>query len=212
MTVKYLLLGLALLLTSFMCERKMSKQGKVATVFIYPDCNDTSCYLKQKYEPFHIVDYLYIDSKLRSKRIIDRSQNSWVVNDFGYPVDAKRWHRIDTFTNDLPDNCYLVNDSCGLKVQYYADGGIKVCSYGFDRSSECRHSGSLVPAIIFDSLYHFKSCGQVRVICDSDYVTDAFTNQDFLKIVHRERQTGVWRRYNKEGVKLDSLVYDDGNE
>ena len=35
---------------------------------------------------------------------------------------------------------------------------------------------------------------------------------DFLKIVHRERQTGMWRRYNKEGIKIDSLVYDDGTE
>jgi hypothetical protein len=39
-------------------------------------------------------------------------------------------------------------------------------------------------------------------------VTDAFTNEELVKIVHRERQTGLWHTYNANDFIIDSTTYN----
>ena len=176
-------------------------------VYIYPDCEDTSCYLKQRYQANHVVEYLYVNSKLQYRRILDKA-DPWIVNEYTYENGKKEVHRNDTFQAFIPDKTFNINDSFSLSLSYFNDGGYRICTYGYNRKNECLHPGALASTIVFDSIYQGKMEGQLRVICDTNTVTDAFSNEELMKIVHHERQTGLWRKYNFDNIKTDSLVYD----
>ncbi len=205
---KYLpIIVLALFCSSFnICEKKVVVNGTVNRIYIYPDCNDTSCYLKQRYQANHIVEYLYINSKLKYRRIIDKA-GAWIVNEYLYNKAKGEEHRNDTFVNGIPDNCFAINDSCSLNIEYFGDGGYHICTYGYNRALECIHAGTFASTIVFDSMYKSKMEGSLQIICDTNSVTDAFTNEEVVKIVHRERQTGIWRSYNFSNYKTDSTLY-----
>lgn len=182
--------------------------GRLNRIYIYPDCDDTSTYLKQRYNAYHIVEYLYINSRLRYRRILDKA-TPWIVNEYSYDADGKHeTHKTDTLRTTLPDKTLTINDSMSLNIEYYDDGGYHICSYGYNRKHECLHPDVFASTIVFDSAYTGKMEGRLRVICDTNSVTDAFTDQELVKIVHRERQTGKWYHYNAEGRKTDSTTYD----
>ncbi len=203
----FIIIAVTLLCCGFnICERKVLTDGKIARVYIYPDCNDTSTYLKQRYQANHIVEYLYIHSRLEYKRILDKA-GSWIVNDCNYKLNAATTH-TDTFAGQIPDKSFDINDSCSLNIEYFADGGYRVCTYGHNRHFECKHQETLATTIVYDTLYRSKTVGHLQIICDSNTVTDAFSNEEFVKIVHRERQTGKWYTVRLDGMVTDSSVYD----
>ncbi len=209
---KYLLvIALVFVCSSFnICERKVITDGTISRVYIYPDCGDTSCYLKQRYQANHVVEYLYINSELRYKRILDKT-SSWIANVYTFTKDSSQ-HRVDTIAGNLPDYSFAINDSCSLNVEYFADGAYHICTYGYNRANECRHTDSYSSTIVFDSLYKSKMMGSLQIICDTNSVTDAYTNEEFVKIVHRERQIGMWRTFDLKNYKTDSAYYDPKNE
>ncbi len=205
---KYLIIvAIALLCCGFnICERKVVTDGKISRVYIYPDCNDTGTYLKQRYQANHVVEYLYIHSRLQYKRILDKAGN-WIVNEFNYG-QHKEAQRTDTFAGPIPDKCFDINDSCALNIEYFADGGYRVCTYGYNRHFECSHQETLATTIVYDSLYKSKTVGHLQIVCDSNTVTDAFSNEEFVKIVHRERQAGKWYTVRLDGMVTDSSFFD----
>ncbi|MBC7553999.1 MAG: hypothetical protein H7257_08470 [Taibaiella sp.] len=191
------------------CEKKIKADGKVTRIYIYPDCNDTACYLKQRYQANHIVEYLYINSKLRYKRILDKAA-PWIVNEFAYGPEAAERQKQDTIYGNIPDRGFDINDTCSLNIEYFADGGYHICTYGYNRANECRHPEAHASTIVFDTLYKTKMMGNLQIICDTNSVTDALTNEELIKIVHRERQTGRWLTYNFEDYIIDSATYKPG--
>lgn len=200
-------IGIVLLFCGFnICEKKVWTNGKIARVYIYPDCDDTGTYLKQRYNANHIVEYLYIHSRLRYKRILDKA-GVWVVNEYTYSKKNDEVYRIDSFPDMIPDKSFDINDSCSLNIEYFADGGYHICTYGFNRNQECRHQQICASTIVFDTVYKSKRMGSLQIICDSNAVTDAFTNDEFVKIVHRERQTGMWYTVRDDGMRMDSIFY-----
>lgn len=204
----YIAFALAFLCFGFtICDKKVKTDGRVSRIYIYPDCNDTSTYLKQRYQAFHIVEYVYINSRLRYRRILDKA-GRWVLNSYTYE-GKKELHTIDTLAGDIPDHSYAINDTCALNVEYYADGACRICTYGYNRANECRHTDSFASSIVFDSLYRGKMTGNLRIICDTNEVIDAYSNEELVKIVHRERQTGLWRIYDSNDMKKDSVVYNN---
>ena len=176
-------------------------------IYIYPDCNDTSCYLKQRYQANHVVEYLYVNSKLQYRRILDKV-DGWIVNEYTYDNGRKEVHKNDTFLSAIPDKTFLINDSSVLNVSYFNDGGYRICTFGYNRKNECLHPDFYASTIVFDSTYAGKMEGNLRIICDTNTVTDGYSNEEVMKIVHRERQTGLWRRYDFDNTKIDSVVYD----
>lgn len=203
-----ILIGVILLCCAFnICEKKVKTDGKVSRIYIYPDCNDTGTYLKQRYQAFHIVEYLYVHSKLKYKRIMDRNE-VWIVNEFWYNEKNKETAKLDTFPGSPPDMSFDINDSCALSIEYFTDGGYHICTYGFNRQNECLHQDTHASSIVFDSLYKSKTIGDLQTICDSNSITDVLTNEDFVKIVHRERQVGKWYTVRDDGMRIDSVVYD----
>jgi hypothetical protein len=206
---KYLIIiGITLFCCSFnICEKKAKVDGKISRVYIYPDCDDTSTYLKQRYQANHIVEYLYVNSKLQYKRILDKA-GPWIVNEFSYGKPGGETHRTDTFAGTVPDKSFGINDSCSLNIEYFGDGGYHICTYGYDRHHECAHQADYASSIVFDSLYKSKMVGSLQIICDSNSLTDAFTNEEFVKIVHRERQVGMWYSVREDNMRIDSTKYD----
>ena len=204
----FIVIGLALLCSSFtICEKKVKSEGKINRIYIYPDCDDTSTYLKQRYQANHVVEYLYINSKLQYRRILDKA-DYWVVNEYTYDNGRKEVHRNDTFRSPIPDKTFTINDSSVLNIEYFNDGGYRICTYGYNRKSECLHPNVFASTIVFDSTYKGKMMGNLQIMCDTNTVTDAFSSEELMKIVHRERQTGLWRKYDFDNVKTDSMVYD----
>ncbi len=206
---KYLvIIALACCCSGFnICETKVLQNGIATRIYIYPDCNDTSCYLKLRYQANHVVEYLYIGSQLRFKRILDKA-GPWIANEYTYEKGKGETHRVDTMQGALPDECLAINDTCALNIEYYGDGGIHICTYGYNRALECQHTESYASTIVFDSLYKGKMQGSLQIICDTNTVTDAFTNEDVVKIVHRERQKGMWHTYAADNRITDSTYYD----
>lgn len=190
-----------------LCEKKVRVDGRLNRIYIYPDCNDTSCYLKQRYQANHVVEYLYINSTLRYKRILDKTE-PWIANEYIYDSTGKHEvHNTDTLRTGIPDKLFSINDSCSLNIEYYNDGGYHICTFGFDRRHECLHPDILASTIVFDSAYAGKMEGKLQILCDTNTITDAFSEEEVLKIVHRERQTGLWYIYNGEDHKTDSIAY-----
>ena len=203
----FVILGVTLFCSGFnICEKKVNVDGKLNRIYIYPDCRDTSTYVKQRYQANHIVEYLYIHSKLRYKRILDKA-GYWIVNEFTYDKN-KETQLADTFSSDIPDKSFDINDSCSLNIEYFGDGGYRICTYGFNRHNECKHQETFASTIVFDSLYKSKNIGSLQIICDSNTVTDAFSNEEFVKIVHRERQTGKWYTVRLDNMVIDSTYFD----
>lgn len=203
----FVIVGVTFLCSGFnICEKKVNIDGKLNRIYIYPDCDDTSTYVKQRYQANHIVEYLYIHSKLQYKRILDKSGN-WIVNEFTYEKNKEIQH-ADTFAGNIPDKSFDINDTCSLNIEYFGDGGYRICTYGFNRQNECKHQETLASTIVFDSLYKSKNVGHMQIICDSNTVTDAFSNEDFVKIVHRERQVGKWYTVRLDNMVTDSIVYE----
>ncbi len=184
----------------------MNDDKTVSREYIYPDCTDTSTYIKQRYSAFHVAEYFFVHSKLMRKRVLDKN-GYWVLNETIYNSKGKGITHTDTIRGDLPDVVYDVNDSMAVNVAYYQDGGLHICTYGFNRANECKHTDILAATIVFDSLYKSKMEGPLQIICDSNTITDAFTNEELIKVIHRERQTGMWRTYNIYGGKTDSAIY-----
>ncbi len=201
-------IALVAICSSFnLCEKKVFVDGRLNRVYIYPDCNDTSCYLKQRYNANHIVEYLYINSRLQYRRILDKT-DVWIMNEFTYDADGKHEaHKIDTLRNGIPDKSFAINDTCSLNIEYYGDGGYHICSFGYNRKNECQHVDELASTIVFDSAYTGKMEGKLQIICDTNSVIDAFSGEELVKIVHRERQTGKWYHYDAKGWKVDSTIY-----
>ena len=199
---------LVLFCSSFnICEKKVKTDGKVTRMYIYPDCDDTSCYLKQRYQANHIVEYLYINSTLQYKRILDKGDR-WIANEYTYDANGKHeMHTSDTFFT-IPDKTLAIRDSTSLNIEYYGDGAYHICTYGYNRKKECMHPEVFASTIVFDSLYLGKMMGHLQIMCDTNSVTDAYTNEELVKIVHRERQTGLWYSYNSDDAKKDSTVYE----
>jgi hypothetical protein len=189
------------------CERKVMVDGKMNRIYIYPDRSDTSTYLKQRFQPNHVVEYLYVNSKLRYKRILDRTIY-WVVNEYINPGQRNEQHITDTFRLGIPEKVFDINDSCALNVEYFNDGGYHICTYGYNRANECAHSQVYASTVVFDSLYAAKMMGALQVICDTNTVTDALTSEEYYKIVHRERQRGKWYTFDLNEYKKDSTVYE----
>ncbi len=207
---KYLfIIFMAVMCSGFnLCEKKVKVDGKVNRIYIYPDCDDTSCYLKQRFQANHVVEYLYINSRLQYKRILDKTE-SWIVNEYTYDANGKHEiHINDTFATNIPDKIFTINDSCTLNIEYYNDGGYHICTYGYNRKKECLHPDAYASTIVFERAYAGKMMGQLQVICDTNSVTDAFTNEELVKIVHRERQTGLWHTYNANDFIIDSTTYN----
>jgi hypothetical protein len=180
----------------------------VKAVVVYPNCADTACYLKQKYQPNHVVEYLYKNSRLRYKRIMDKT-DAWIINEYVYNDKGKAVHVTDTAADVLPEYAYSINDTMQLQLRYRQDGGIALCSYNYRRNKECEHNLEPMWAVLYDSAYQRKTLGTMMVLCDSNYVTDAQTNEEFLKIVHREGMQGKWIRYDLRNYKLDSTIHND---
>lgn len=163
--------------------------------------------MKQRYQANHIVEYLYINSVLQYRRILDKA-GYWIVNEYTYDANGKHEvHTIDTLRQELPERTFAINDSMSLNISYYNDGGYHICTYGYNRANECAHPDSFAQTIVFDSAYAGKMEGRLQIICDTNAVEDAMTGEEQLKIVHRERQNGKWYIYNAEGWKKDSTVY-----
>ena len=208
MKFKYILLIVVVLFCSAfnICEKKIITDGVISRIYIYPDCEDTSCYLKQRYQANHVVEYLYINSHLTYKRIMDKA-NGWIVNEYSYDSGREN-HKLLNYPGLIPDASYPINDTCSLNIEYFADGAYHICTFGFNRANECKHTGTYSSTIVFDTLYKSKMEGHLQIICDTNSVTDAFTNEELVKIVHRERQTGTWRTYDLKNYKTDSAFYD----
>ena len=209
----FFIVFLVVLCSSFnLCEKKVKIDGKVSRVYIYPDCDDTSTYLKQRFQANHVVEYLYINSRLQYKRILDKTE-SWIVNEYSYDAYGKHEvHINDTFKANIPDKIFTINDSCSLNIEYYNDGGYHICTYGYNRKRECQHPDVYASTIVFERAYIGKMMGHLQVICDTNSVTDAFTNEELVKIVHRERQSGLWHTYNANDYIIDSTTYDPMRE
>ena len=208
---KYIMfIGLLVFCCSFnICEKKIKTDGKASRIYIYPDCADTSTYLKQRYQANHTVEYLYIHSTLKFKRILDKN-GVWIINEFTYTKEHGEIQKTNSIAGAVPDKSFAINDSCSLNIEYFADGGYHICTYGYNRANECLHKDSYASTIVFDSLYKGKMMGSLQVICDSNSVTDAATNEEFVKIVHRERQTGKWLTYNFDDYIIDSTRFEPG--
>lgn len=207
---KYLFIFfMALSFCSFnICDKKVKADGKVTRVYIYPECDDTSTYIKQRFQANHVVEYLYINSLLQYKRILDKA-DVWVANEYVYDVAGKHEvHTSDTFATAIPDKCFAINDSCALNIEYYSDGGYHICTYGYNRKRECQHPDAYAGTIVFERAYVGKMAGGLRIICDTNSITDAYSNEELVKIVHRERQSGLWHTYNADDHLVDSTVYD----
>jgi hypothetical protein len=140
------------------------------------------------------------------KRILDRG-DFWIINEYFYDDKNREHHKCDSVTGLLPDVAFAINDSMALNVEYFQDGGFHICTYGFNRANECKHADILAATIVFDTLYRTKMEGSLQIICDSNTITDAFTNEEMIKVVHRERQVGMWRTYNLNNYKIDSAIY-----
>ncbi len=193
-----------------LCEKKVFTDGRLNRVYIYPDCDDTSCYLKQRYNANHIVEYLYVHSRLQYRRILDKT-DVWIMNEYTYDANGQHEkHILDTLRGAIPDISFTINDSCSLNIEYYGDGGYHICTFGYNRKNECQHSRELASTIVFDSAYAGKMEGKLQIICDTNSVTDAYSGDELVKIVHRERQTGKWYHYNNQGWKTDSTIYKPG--
>ena len=205
----FIIAGILLFCCGFnICERKVKVDGKVSRVYIYPDCDDTGTYVKQRYQANHIVEYFYLHSSLKYKRILDRA-GKWIANELSFDSLGREVRHSDTLAGDLPDKGFDINDSCALNIEYYADGGYHICTYGYNRHNECKHQDTYASTIVFDSLYKSKLIGHMQIICDSNSVTDAFTNEEFVKIVHRERQAGMWYTVREDNMVIDSTRYED---
>lgn len=189
-----------------LCEQKVKQGGKVSRVYIYPDCDDTSTYIKQRYQPNHIAEYFYVNSTLLYRKVADKT-DKWIVNTFDY-TNRKVIRTVDTVDGDLKDAVYSYNDSQQIGVMYHPDGAYKYCATSYNRSFECKHSGSVTDGIIFTQGYNSKSVGNILVLCDTVEVEDVATGNIVLKVLHKERKTGFWYTYDSLGYKRDSIFYN----
>lgn len=208
--VRFIVLALAVtaLFGFTLCEKKVKVDGKLNRVYIYPDCDDTATYIKQRYQANHTVEYLYVNSILQYRRIIDKA-GYWIINEYTYDsLGRHEVHTLDTLWESLPDRSFRINDTMSLNITYYNDGGYHIATYGYNRRNECAHPDSFAQTIVFDSAYAGKMEGRLQIICDTNSIEDAFSGDELVKIVHRERQRGKWYIYNADGWKKDSTVYN----
>ena len=222
--MKYIVALLALILCcSFtICDKlKIKYHGISSTLYIYPDCDDSTTFIQQEYYVSEATKERKVPSKIWTieKESVSINECFCIHNQTVY--DSYIHLGQDTFySENTHNNCWVktssveppfsrevrLNDSSKMRIQYFRNGRIWSCEFGvLDRT------GHIYECIEWDTSYESKWKGFLKDVRGStDSIEYEYPDgESGYKIVvsHPSVKTGTWKKYNSADVLIDSMVY-----
>ena len=213
--MRYLLLfTIAVLACSFNICQKIVKKDKGWEMYVYPDCSDSTTYLKQIYyardpynerrngdwaryegeydidERFYIHDFIW-----RTSSYVFKHNDSLFTDKVYYGEENSE----EFYRKVMPENRRIITEKYDIYIGYYSDGTFKYFSVMTDPNNDSRATS----CIQWDSLHSTRWEGVYKV--------DIFREpEERVDISHdTDVKNGWWKKYNDKNEVLDSIYYPD---
>ncbi len=225
--MRYLLLiAIIIVARSFTICDKIVKKDSGWEMYVYPDCQDSTTYLKQVYDArdpyreknkkgewiryageYDIVEQFYLHDTLLSSSSHFFHHDDTFLNQnvfYGHDVWESFQVRFDKFR-------WITTEKYDIDVAYYDNGTFKKINIVTHPKNEHRR----IASIEWDQPNDTKWIGSRKAVFndrqDSVFIEEELTGENVTKIISHDSdiKNGWWKKYNTMNEVLDSIYYPD---